>query len=745
LVNGRLVPEKAVKAVDVMALLLEPTRIRLACDPYQNKAWKKASQMTTGVDGLMPKAAFADRRRSIDEWAKKLTDALLNGVDAKALALKVLEIPKKEPWEAGARDGEYRGIVIRGIFGRCLSSHLSAILQDTAEPLLPPCAIAYRPERSDMVQRAILRVATAVGIEGFRFYAKLDVADCFNQLPRRDVARAMKDLGYPARFVYLVMASVGATRYRRVQGGWVQQHSEQGCPAGLPESSILVNIFFLAFDRWIGRHCPHLVYFRYSDDVLFVGKTRLEVEPAVSELMKFTKRHGLRLKAVSPNQSPASLVHDVQDQRLVFLGAEIGPDGDVHIPADVLDGEIAKIRYRLDRAAKTGHLVVGQSRYAGAGRRGRGVPTYDGDDVLASVIEFYRYWFQLNQGEAKVFLGRAQLEFNVNVLSGTAPYGKVWVAALGALDNLVGGGIHAGQDNTSDSLERWVRFEVIPLIREVQRGVPSGTPYELLDELADLGLRETSDPGTEEPHEGPLHPGGHQRHEAERSWSTPASDDLRGLPGDDVEVDAKELSSSATGAFGLTAAPRGLATGHETSGATTLGSPPPPGQPSGPDWRLVCLHHQYDPERDSVLVRTDEFSDLGRPLGTWEMTYEGQPPMSAVVEHLLRRLAQVQGVRVAVAMHDAWLAKLLLQDGREFRSLGLFQRVAALHAIGANVVVIGPVRRVPSNEAVPADRGHRTGSVARAANEARDRQDVIAGVGAAPASPGGGYFPGHPN
>jgi len=696
-----------------MALLLEPARIRFACDPYKNRAWKQASQMTTGVDGLMPQAAFADRRRSIDAWAQKLTDALLHGVDGDALALKVLEIPKKDPWQAGAKDGEYRGIVIRGILGRCLSSHLSAILQHTAEPLLPACAIAYRPERSDMVHRAILKVATAVGMEGFRFFSKLDVKDCFNQLPRRDVARAMSDLGYPPRFVDLTMASVGATRYRRVQGAWVQQHSEKGCPAGLPESSILVNLFFLAFDRWVERNCRHLVYFRYCDDFLFVGRTRLEVEQAVSELLKFTKRHGLRLKAVSPNQSPASLVHDIRDQRLVFLGAEIGSDGDVHIPADVLDGEIAKIRYRMDRAAQTGHLIVGQSRYVGNGQREPGLLTYDGDDILASVTEFYRYWFQLNQGEAKVFLGRAQQEFNVNTLSETAPYRKVWVAALGSLDNLVGGGRQADQDDTSDPLDEWVRFKVIPRIREVQEGVPSGTPYDLLEELADLGRRGTSDPGTEEPREGPLHPWGHQHHDAECSWSTPASGDLRGSPGDDVEVDAKELSSSATGAFGLTTAPRGLATSHETSGATTLGSPPPPGQPSGPDSRLVFLHHQYDPEHDTVIVRTHEFSDLGKPLGTWEMTYEGQPPMSAVVEHLLRRLARVRGVPVVVAMHDAWLAKLLLQDGREIRSLGLFQRVAALHAIGANVVVIGPVRGVTSTEAVPADPGNRTGSVAR--------------------------------
>lgn len=697
MVDGRSSLKRTVRPADASALLLNADRIRFACDPYRNQAWKQASQMTTGVDGTTPSVAFANGRPAIDEWAAKLTNLLLHSVDPQVLALKVQNIPKKDPWEEELQAAR-RGIVVRSIIGRCLSNHLAAILQETAEPVLPASAIAYRPRRADVVHAAILKVATAIGIAGYRFWSKLDIKDCFNQLPRKAVARVMKSLGYPERFIELVMLSTGAPRYRRVQGAWVEQNSNEGCPAGLPESSTLVNLLFLAFDQWVQSHCAHLVYFRYCDDFLFLGRTQLEVERAVGELLRFTKRHGLRLKGVSPNQSPASLTHDIRAKRLTFLGAEIGSNGNVHIPSEVLEAQLAKIRYRMDRAAQKGHLVVGRSRYATSGRRPRGVPTQDRDDVLASVVEFYRYWFELNRGEAKVFLGRAQQEFNVNPRSGAVPHRKVWVAALGHSDSLVGGGKQAEQDDTSDPLERWVRFQVIPLIREVQQGIPSGTPYELLGELANQDLGGTSDPGTEEPRTGLRYPWGHPHHEATRLWSTPASRDPRGLQEDDVEVDAKELSSSATGAFGFSAAPRGLAGSHEASGATTLGSPQPPGQPSGPDWRLILLRHRYEPETDTVIVTTDDFSALGKPFGAWEMRYEAKPPAWAVVEHLLRRLAQTRPKRAVVAMEHAWLAKLLLQDGREFRSLGLFQLVAELHAIDVDVVVIGPVGGVAGGE-----------------------------------------------
>jgi hypothetical protein len=251
---------------DAMALVMDPGRIRFACDPYRNYMWKKASQLSTGVDALLVSDAFQGNR-SVDEWAAKLESALRAGIVPEQVALKVHQVPKSEPWESTALlNGQFRSIVVRGVLGRCLSNHLASVLQETSEALLPPSAIAYRLGNRDAVHGAILDVAAAIGIDGYRYWAKLDIKDCFNSMLRPSVAGALRALGYPDKFVTLVMASVGAPRYRRVQGHLVEQNAERGCPAGLPESAILVNVLFAAFDREVEQAFPGLIYRRYSDD-----------------------------------------------------------------------------------------------------------------------------------------------------------------------------------------------------------------------------------------------------------------------------------------------------------------------------------------------------------------------------------------------------------------------------------------------------------------------------------------------
>lgn len=673
---------RSVNPSEVLERLLDPERIRYACDPFRNDAWKHASQMSVGKDGILCADAFADRA-AIDSWAQRLTAILGGRVVPDDLALRVQLIPKAEPWKATGRPGK-REIAIGGILGRCLGNHLGVVLSEMVEPLLPPCAIAYRPRRSTMVERAVLRVAADIGIGNYRYYAKLDVADCFASMPRPAVAQALRDLGFPERFIDLVMCSVGAPRYRHYRGSWVCQSSEQGCPAGLPASSSLVNVLFLEFDDWVRRHCPGLTYFRYCDDFLFLGRTRSEVEHAVAELQRFIKRLKLRLKGTSPNQSPASLVQDIREVPLTFLGAGIGPDGDVHIPAHILEGELAKIRHLMTHAAKVGYLVVGQSRYVSRSRRARGVLTFDGDDLLATVIAFHRRWFAMNQGEAKAFLGRVEREFKLNPHSKRAPYRKLWIAALGGSVNLIGGGEETDQEETSGSLERWVRAEVFPIIREAYQGVSNDTLRELLDELDALTRRGTSDLGT-----GWVsnRPPGAQGQSIDLIETEPLKDSLD----ETEEEDAKEPNGFAMKALGLDRAPRGAAHSRETSGATTMGQPAPPGRPLSLPILLLFVRHQFEPKTETTTVITSEFSEEGRALGLHQATYTGQQPATAVLDHLVERATQAKGARLVIAMEQSWLAKHLLREGLEFRSVAVMQRVRRLHAEAPSSLVMGPV------------------------------------------------------
>lgn len=669
-----------------MDLLMDPERIRFACDPYDNPMWKAASQLSRGVDGLLLSDAFADAD-AVDEWANKLTRLLRGGLTPEQVALRLTMVPKRERWKASTlQSKQTRTIAVRSILGRCVSNHLAGVLQMTGEAVLPPSALAYRPGNRDVIQEALLDVASAVGLAGYRFWAKLDVKDCFNALPRPAVARAMRRLGYPQAFIRLVMMSVGAPRYRRVRGHLLLQDSSLGCPAGLPESSVLVNLLFASLDRQVEQRFPGVVYRRYCDDFILLGRSRTEVERAVVHLRRWMDSVPLQLKGVSPRQSSRTLVQDVREHPLVFLGASIDHEGRIRIPSEVLDGQFSKIRYLLDEAARHSELVCARSRYDETGRRTAGVATFDLEDVCASVNGFHRYWSELDQGEAKIFLGRATVEFPINPTAGTGPFRKLWAATLGRPENLIGGGHVADQANTAEPLEAWFRAEVLPILRGALQGdkCTGAGP----DGMEDLELAGTSDWDDGKPHAATHHPGRQTNEEYRTSWSTPA----KGSPGDPKPVDVDEpVGSDANSACGLSAGSRGAATSRNASEHTAPGAALPPGAPRGSDLRLLLLHYEYDPITEATCIRSHERSAQRGHLGTWAMTFEGLPAELAVLEYLLVRLQQIGNERAVVAMHRSWLAKLLLQRGREPRSVALFQRLRQLHRVGQRAAVVAPV------------------------------------------------------
>lgn len=701
-----------------MRLLVEPERIREACDPFTNPAWKHAGQMTRGYDGLLVADAFA-HGASVEKYAERLRAACEGDVQEflrviAAEPLKITSIPKRHPWEEDdglegleANEGpgrkvvqEVRDIAIRTVFGRCVSNQIAGILSDCADHLLPDVAIAYRPGRANAVQEALLEAAKAIA-EGYVFWVKLDVSDAFNTMPRDKVAQELRVLGFEEDFINRVLAVVAAPRKRRVRGQWVDVPNDRGCPAGMPESSILMNVLFRRFDLEMGH--KKVFYRRYSDDLLFLARSKQDAEKAVKELLRWARNVGLKLKGVSPNQGPASLVHEIRTANLVFLGAEIGPDGDIHIPADALEGQIRKVEHRLNLAHREGNLVAGVSRYAQGASIDDAIQTYDWEDIQRSVLQFFWYWDGLNKVEAQGFLSRVEGEFDFDPTSTTGPRRKVWAATLGYPDDAIGGG-SSDRVKIRESITTRVRDEVIPLIKDALQDEKDHTK-----DTSDHGkdsVSSTGDGGS---------PTGHRDREEESdeddfSWPTPAEDPGDGDP--HTVDDVYEPGCSATGIRGFARAPRGRSgDGAEASGATTSGPAAPPSRPVLKETFLVFLGHRVvRTERgDAVIVGTAEFdattgapSEVAMPVMTYdaEITGSGLTAEVVVVEHLRQRLAQAPaGAIVVVAMESAWLVKLLVQRGREFRSTGLFQRVRELHRDGSRVAVVGPCR-LPNHLAV---------------------------------------------
>ena len=219
------------------------------------------------------------------------------------------------------------------------------------------------------------------------------------------------------------------------------------------------------------------------------------------------------------------------------------------------------------------------------------------------------------------------------------------------------------------------------------------------------------------------------------SWPTPGEE----VPGDGdshtVDEDAYEPGCSATGIRGFARAPRGSSgEGVEASGATTPGPAVPPSRPVLKETFLVLLGHRVvaTDRGDAVIVGTAEFetttgtpSEVATPVMVYdpEVSGTGLPAEVVVVEHLRQRLVQFDpATKVVVAMESAWLAKLLLQRGREFRSTGLFQRVRELHAHGSRLVVAGPCR-LPSHLALRLE--HEVSRLRYAEQRARQARDDV--------------------
>jgi hypothetical protein len=706
-----------------MALLTDPERIRFACDPHENPRWSHAAVTTVGPDGILPAETFREGRESVARLAAELETAICRGPKAfEPPPLKVVEIPKKEPWEldetplsepSGVNEEcPTRQIVVRSVRGSCLSNHLAEVLTVTSNHNLPKSAVAYRPGRRDVVRETIVEAASGINAGGY-FFAKLDLKDAFNSLNRVKVAEALAAMAYPEEFIAWVMASTGAKRLRSVKGRWIQQPSQKGCPAGLPESAILLNILFREFDRRIEQDFQQVTYLRYSDDLLFLGKDEKSVGRAVNQLLIWCRAQGLQLKGVSPNQKALSLVQDVRGLRLTYLGAEIDEFGEIHLPEASQDAQKSRIRYRLDIAHRTETLVAGVSRYASP--PGKGVEAFDRADVVRSIRQFYGYWRPLNEGEAEGFLATVNACFGIKAEVDGGQYEKVWAAALGRPVGRPGGGPSGPGKTSTQEIQRWIEQTVVPFIEAtIVEADPSrdGTYIEDLDTEWDEVIQRLDSSGTNDGDEQENPSGnsfvtGSPPSEVAAVSCTQGDASLGRVRGDSPTQERCERRSGSTvagedflfsteadgshaKACGFHRAPRGPAgDGCEASGATPQGTAPP-GPPEVEELRLIFLSAIHNVE--GALVGSYEVSRGGpspkRFVGS--LAFPDERVETAVVRYLSQRLAAAGGAICVVLMDDAWLPKQLIQRWREFRSIGLFRQILELqrHA----VVVMGPCR-----------------------------------------------------
>jgi len=747
------------RPADALTLLLDHDRHLDAADLGGNPAYHHADARSRGQD----RQRLVDLYRNTTKKERAAMLADLVGLPATKFAQKVPPLlirtinqeGVRAPWgpwgdptftEIGNEDwhglrgsGKPRQVAIPCPTRKMLDTLFESILVDTADHLLHRTAWAYRPGKHDAVSKVIKEVVRVVR-EGARYYCKLDLKSFFPSMPWRLIQQTLRDppFIYQAEFVAKVMALVQAPLVD--ENGTVIANTA-GSQAGTRISGVIANMVLRDLDELIDERFGNKVrYWRYSDDILIVGRHRDDVIAAVHVIQKWCREAALQLKGVGQRFSTQSLVRDINKHRIEILGTEVNRRGDVTPQKDRLENFRARLAHRLawmldgDRrhlAQMMGdnhaawlqdehEVVVGISNYdTRFAKRGR--YRYDLHDVLAQLDQFEQHWAPLNRAFTTEFLRTLCEEHAIDPGYSKPGLTTTWVAHVPT-------GMRLCRARPGDQPDEANRVRLVSgsrshsTIADLYSAVASDWP-------PDPGNRSRLPLGDEEDETEDLfgdfsiHPDQHPAgaidgdedgdsmcRQGTRGGRSP---DARGLPSeghqhgtDGVEESQREhplhRMVEATYSFEI-AAPESSCRedeGHSKMSRGDLRSIVSGSLASSP-WalkrRVLRLHTTMS--KSHGRVATSVFVELADedPSAPDKRVYDGLRPVAALVELLLDELvvARDDGVELLVVSVDSnWLPKALVQRTRRFRHPGLFSRVLRLHevvrACGVELLVGGP-------------------------------------------------------
>jgi len=379
-----------------------------------------------------PLKAVSIPKKSVTDWS------CFDGLSDMEIYLLDLGDIEAERWASRDQsvNEETRLIVVPSVRRRIVSRVISDILAQTSTPRLTRASAAYVPGRGDVVRTALRGIGRSVK-RGWHYVAELDIKSCFPSIPWKLLKEGLSSFGYPSEFVEMVvaMAKTPLVEFDPKSGTWHQRPNHAGTQAGLAESGIILNILLDPLDRLVlQRYGSQVYYVRYADNFILGSWNKEALSGAVRLIRGWIEKHGLRLKNVSPGQRPETIIRDLHDGRVELLGAEIDRAGEVHVPEHRVDEQLKKIAFYRSKYMTARGSVVGESKYQG--RSVRPIDFLDQEDIGRLIESFYSYWSGLNVSEAQDFLGRAQEEDSVLILSPAEEFR--WIAALGNLPRQTG-------------------------------------------------------------------------------------------------------------------------------------------------------------------------------------------------------------------------------------------------------------------------------------------------------------------
>lgn len=229
-----------------------PTRAKPFCIP-QREMWEayrtvKANQGTAGVDGQSIKEFEADLKNNL----YKLWNRMSSGSYFPPPVRRV-EIPKGE----GTRP-----LGIPTVADRIAQTVVKRCIEPELETCFHPDSYGYRPGKSakDALGTARTRCWR------YSWVLDLDIKAFFDSIDWKLLMRAVR-MHIDTPWVLLYIGRWLKAPVRLTDGTLI--NPEKGTPQGGVVSPILANLFLHhAFDSWMKKHCPHIPFERYADDII---------------------------------------------------------------------------------------------------------------------------------------------------------------------------------------------------------------------------------------------------------------------------------------------------------------------------------------------------------------------------------------------------------------------------------------------------------------------------------------------
>jgi RNA-directed DNA polymerase len=223
------------------------------------EAWLrvKANRGAAGVD----EQSLQEFERDLKGNLYKLWNRLSSGSYFPP-PVRAVEIPK--------RDGGSRVLGVPTVADRIAQTVVAGCLEPEVEPRFHPDSYGYRPGRSAL---------DAVGVCRERCWRQawvldLDLKSFFDSVPWDLVLKAVAR-HTDQRFVLLYVERWLKAPLQLEDGSLVER--DRGTPQGSAISPLLANVFLhYAFDLWMARSYPGVLFERYCDDVIVHARSERE-------------------------------------------------------------------------------------------------------------------------------------------------------------------------------------------------------------------------------------------------------------------------------------------------------------------------------------------------------------------------------------------------------------------------------------------------------------------------------------